>query len=253
MGIVNVTPDSFSDGGRFFDVDAAVAHACALVDEGADVLDIGGESTRPGAVAVDVDEERRRVLPVIEALVQRGITNLSIDTRHAVVANDAVDRGVAWVNDVSALDDGGMVDVVTRAQACVLMHWKKTVSFDDKEDKAAYVDVVEDVHAFLAARVGRVKGAGVVVDPGVGFGKSVDDNLKLLKSGRRFHDLGAVLIGASRKRFLGALTGREAADRDAASVGAACVAAAGGADFVRVHAVRATVDALKIVDATARC
>ncbi len=266
MGIVNVTPDSFSDGGAHYAVRDAVDHAVALVDAGADIVDLGGESTRPGAAligegAVSVDEERRRVLPVIEALVQRGITNLSIDTRHAKVANDAVDRGIAWVNDVSAGDDDGMGEVMRRAQAAVLMHWQKSKDFDAREDKAAYIDVVSEVHAFLLGRVqrlGATAGAGgggaIIVDPGLGFGKSVDDNLKLLKSGARFHDLGAVLIGASRKRFLGALTGRtEAKDRDDASVGAACMAASMGADIVRVHAVRQTIDALKIVDATVRC
>jgi dihydropteroate synthase len=253
MGIVNVTPDSFSDGGSFFGVDDAVAHALRLLDDGADVLDIGGESTPPGAAAVDVDEELRRVLPVIEGLARRGVNNLSIDTRHAVVARAALDAGAAWVNDVSAFDDDGMAGAAAAADAVVLMHWRHGPAGKDGDD-VVYGDVVDDVFAFLEARVARVKGAAVVVDPGVGFGKSAVDNLRLLQSGARLRALGPVLIGASRKRFLGALSGRERpGDRDAASVGAACVAAAHGADIVRVHAVKATVDALKIVDATARC
>jgi dihydropteroate synthase len=255
MGIVNVTPDSFSDGGRFVNADDAVDHALRLLHDGADVLDIGGESTRPGAVAVDVDTERRRVLPVIEALVARGVTNLSVDTRHAVVAADALAAGAAWVNDVSALGDPDMAAVAGRAQAVVLMHARAAARFDARGDDVVYDDVVDEVTAFLAARCAVARAAGVsadaiVVDAGLGFGKSVDDNVRLLRAGARLQALGAVLVGPSRKRFLGALTGRDVAvDRDAATIGAACVAAAHGADLVRVHDVARTVDALRIVDA----
>ena len=266
MGIVNVTPDSFSDGGQFFgkglvNVDDAVAHALRLLDDGADVIDVGGESTRPGATAVDVDVELVRVLPVIKALVARGVTNLSVDTRHAVVAAAALSAGAAWVNDVSALADPSMIEVARDAQAVVLMHWRRA-PWDQQQDQVAYDDVVADVHEFLAARVavavaGGVQPERVVVDPGLGFGKSVDDNVRLLAGGRAFADLGAVLIGASRKRFLGVLAGREEVTapraRLGASVGAACAAAFAGADLVRVHAVRETVDALKVVDAALRC
>jgi dihydropteroate synthase len=258
MGVVNVTPDSFSDGGRCFAVDDAVGHALRLLDEGADVLDIGGESTRPGAIPVDVDTERGRVLPVLEALARRGVRNVSIDTRHAAVARDALAAGASWVNDVAALDDPDMPAVAARADAVVLMHARAAARFDGRGDDVRYDDVVDDVAAFLAERCARARAAGVaaaaiVVDPGLGFGKSVDDNVRLLRAGHRLRGLGAVLAGPSRKRFLGALAGRpEARDRDAATVGAVCVAAAGGADIVRVHAVAAVVDALRIVDAAHR-
>ncbi len=257
MGIVNVTPDSFSDGGAFMLAADAVDHGLRLLAEGADVLDIGGESTRPGADAVDVDVELQRVLPVIEGLAARGVKNISIDTRHAVVAGAALAAGAAWINDVSALDDDGMIEVARAAQALVLMHWRKAPG-DHLQDHVAYDDVVAEVGSFLRSRVARacaggIEAARIVVDPGLGFGKGVDDNLQLLAHARAFAGLGGVLVGASRKRFLGVLAGRTGArDRDDASVGAACAAAWAGADLVRVHAVRATVDALKVVDAVLR-
>ena len=259
MGIVNVTPDSFSDGGRHADTDAAVAHALRLLDDGADVLDIGGESTRPGAVDVDVDTERARVLPVIEGLVARGVTNLSIDTRRAAVARDALAAGAAWVNDVSALDDDEMPAAARGAQALVLMHWRRAARFDGRGDDVTYDAVVDDVAAFLRERCTRAgHGADVpplFVDAGLGFGKSVDDNLRLLVASTRLRALvpaaAAVLVGPSRKRFLGAIAGRDvAADRDAATTGAVVAAAMHGADLVRVHDVKSCVDALRVVDAT---
>jgi dihydropteroate synthase len=256
MGIVNVTPDSFSDGGACLDPDDAVAHALRLLDDGADILDIGGESTRPGAAAVDVDVERRRVLPVIERLVARGITNVSIDTRHATVAKDALAAGAAWVNDVSALDDDAMAGVAAHAQALVLMHWRRTDRFDARGDDVAYDDVVADVAANLRARCARAApGPALVVDAGLGFGKSVDDNLRLLVASERLRALvpeaAGVLVGPSRKRFLGALSGRQlAVARDAATVGAVTAAALHGADLVRVHDVKSCVDALRVADAT---
>jgi dihydropteroate synthase len=258
MAIVNVTPDSFSDGGAFLDPARAVDHALRSLDDGADVLDVGGESTRPGATPVDVDVERRRVLPVIEALAARGVRNVSVDTRRAAVARDALAAGAAWINDVSALDDDDMAAVAARAQALVLMHWRRAARFDARGDDVAYADVVADVGDFLRARRDRAVAAGVakdaiVVDAGLGFGKSVDDNLRLLVASdalRARAGATAVLVGPSRKRFLGAVCGRDAAtDRDAATVGAACAAALRGADLVRVHDVRACVDALRVVDA----
>jgi dihydropteroate synthase len=259
MGIVNVTPDSFSDGGTTLDPDAAVAHALRLLDEGADVLDIGGESTRPGATAVDVDTERRRVLPVVEHLVARGVTNLSIDTRRAAVAKDALAAGAAWVNDVSGLDDEEMAAVAANAQALVLMHWRRAARFDARGDDVTYDDAVVDVAAFLADRCARAARAGrpsppIVIDAGLGFGKSVDDNLRLLVASRRLRALVpaavGVLVGPSRKRFLGALCGRDVpADRDDATVGAVAAAALHGADLVRVHDVKRCIDAVRVVDA----
>ncbi|MDP2339797.1 MAG: dihydropteroate synthase [Deltaproteobacteria bacterium] len=254
MGIVNVTPDSFSDGGAFLDPARAIDQGMRLLDDGADLLDIGGESTRPGAAGVDVDVEIGRVLPVIEGLVARGVTCLSIDTRHTRVAAAALAAGASWVNDVSALLDEGMVTVAARAQAVVLMH-ARAAPWDRRQDYVAYDDVVADVLAFLRERVavavaGGVDAARIVVDPGLGFGKSVEDNVRLLANAEAFGVLGPVLIGASRKRFLGVLAGRgDVVDRDPASVGAACAAAIAGAHLVRVHAVRQTVDALRVVDA----
>jgi dihydropteroate synthase len=259
MGIVNVTPDSFSDGGACLNPDAGVSHALRLLDDGADVIDIGGESTRPGALPVDVDIERRRVLPVVERLVGRGVTNLSIDTRRAAVARDALAAGAVWVNDVSALDDDDMPDVAAGAQALVLMHWRRAERFDSRGDDVAYDDVVADVASFVRERCARVRlgpaGPAVVIDAGLGFGKSVDDNLRLLLASDQLRALvpgaAAVLVGPSRKRFVGALAGRpQAAERDAATVGAVAAAALHGADLVRVHDVRACVDALRVVDAT---
>lgn len=259
MGVVNTTPDSFSDGGRHQDADAAIGHAMKLFDEGADVLDVGGESTRPGAEPVPVDEELRRVLPVVEGLVARGVRAISVDTRNAATARACLDAGAAWVNDVSALrHDPAMIDVARDADAVVLMHMRG----DDPrtmQQGVAYDDVVQEVRAFLVARVdaavaGGVPRARIVVDPGLGFGKTLPHNLLLSRRLDALRDLGAaVLYGPSRKRFLGELTGlSEPAARDAATVGAVCFAAANGADLVRVHDVRRTVEALRVVDALAR-
>jgi dihydropteroate synthase len=255
MGIVNVTPDSFSDGGTYLDAQRAIDHALTLCDDGADIIDVGGESTRPGAVTVDVDTERRRVLPVLEGLVRRGLRNLSIDTRHAAVAADALAIGASWVNDVGGFGDPAMGTAALRADAAVLMHWRQATHFDAQGDHVVYDDVVADVGAFLAERTAHaiahgVSASAVVVDPGLGFGKSLVDNLRLLQAGhalRARSGAAAVLLGPSRKRFLGALTGRSVpAERDAATVGAACLAAFHGADVVRVHDVRSTVDALRV-------
>lgn len=252
MGIVNVTPDSFSDGGRHHTTQAAIDHAQRLLDDGADVLDIGGESTRPGAVAVSVDDERARVLPVIEGLVARGITNLSIDTRRATIARAALTAGASWINDVSGFGDVDMAAACVAADATIVMHWIT----QDAASVVAHVDVVAEVAAWLRERVARGVAAGIdpatiVVDPGVGFSKSLPDTIALTNALRRLvDDSGAagVLYGPSRKRFLGTLSGRaEATDRDAATIGAVAFAALNGADIVRVHDVKGCVDALKVV------
>lgn len=261
MGIVNVTPDSFSDGGRFVDVDAAVAHARDLFAAGADVVDVGGESTRPGAEAVSVDVEQARVLPVVEALVAGGHRALSIDTRHAATARAALTAGAAWVNDVSGLADPDMAGVARGADALVLMHWEHALRAGDVGDAVDDDDIAGSVVAFLRQRVARAVAAGVeadriVVDPGIGFGKTVAHNLAL---SRGLAALGAqsgaagVLYGPSRKRFLGALAGRDdPAARDAATVGAVCAAIATGVDVVRVHDVGSVVDAVRVADAILR-
>jgi len=259
MGIVNVTPDSFSDGGMFDDAGAAVAHGAQLVDEGADLVDIGGESTRPGADPVPQEEERRRVLPVIEGLhAQRPDLPISIDTRHAAIATDALAAGASVVNDISGGADEEMLPIVAKAGAgLVLMHMRGDPA--TMQDAPLYEDVVAEVHEYLRERVEAAIFAGVdadrlCVDPGIGFGKTVDHNLQLLRSIGVFGDLdAAVLVGASRKRFVGALSGAEdPRDRLEGSLAAAILAAASGADIVRVHDVLSTVRALRVADAVTR-
>ncbi len=252
MGIVNVTPDSFSDGGRHDDAAAALAHCERLVAEGADILDIGGESTRPGAAPVSIDEELRRVLPVIRGARALGVP-LSIDTLKPEVMRAALDAGADIVNDVEALRRPGALDAVAahpQAGVC-LMH----MHGEPRTMQAApprYGDVVAAVAAFLAARCAAVQECGVaaeriVVDPGIGFGKTVEHNVELL---RRQHELLALgrplLVGWSRKSTLGALTGRPVGERVAASVAAALAAVQRGASIVRVHDVAPTVDALRV-------
>jgi dihydropteroate synthase len=250
MGIVNVTPDSFSDGGQFFDADAALAHARRLIDEGADILDIGGESTRPGAPEVGIDEELRRVLPLIEALRPANVP-LSIDTSKPEVMRAALAAGACIVNDVFALRLPGAVDAVAGSDCgVVLMHMQGTPR--TMQMAPHYADVVADVGLFLRGRSAVAQAAGVapdriVVDPGFGFGKSPAHNWPLLA---RLADLdvgGApILAGVSRKSMLGQATGRPVSDRLAASVAAALVAVQRGAAIVRAHDVAATRDALAV-------
>ena len=260
MGIVNVTPDSFSDGGAHDSVDAAIAHALQLVAEGADVLDIGGESTRPGADEVPLDEELRRVLPVIERLARETAVPISIDTSKPEVMRAAVAAGAGMINDVYALRRDGALDAAAALGVpVVLMHMQG----EPRSMQAAprYDDVVADVHRFLAERIFAAEMAGitkrnVIVDPGFGFGKDRDHNLALLARFEHFRSLGVPLLaGLSRKRTIGELTGRDAAgERVHGSVAAHLMAAQRGAAIVRVHDVAATVDALKVwaaVDAVA--
>jgi dihydropteroate synthase len=253
MGVVNVTPDSFSDGGRLATPEAAVAHALRLLDEGADWLDIGGESTRPGAAPVPADEELHRVLPVVAGIVAaRPDAIVSIDTSKAAVAERAIAAGARIVNDVSALGDPAMAAVVARAgSTLILMHRRGTPDTMQKDTR--YDDLVGEVESFLRDRVDTAERAGVarrdiVVDPGIGFGKAWTDNPRLVAAVPRFRRLGyRVLVGASRKAFVGRLTGVEhAADRVFGSIGAALAAAEAGADVIRVHDVRATREALAV-------
>jgi len=255
MGIVNVTPDSFSDGGRHASVEAAVAHGLCLAGEGADVLDIGGESTRPGSAEVSLEEELRRVIPVIEALAQQTSVPLSIDTSKPEVMRAAVAAGVGLINDVYALRREGALDAVAELGVpVVLMHMQGAPR--TMQHTPEYEDVVAEVHRFLAERIFVAEMAGIarkqiVVDPGFGFGKNDQHNFTLLSHLRRFTELGVpVLAGLSRKRSLGALTGREVpAERVHASVAAHLIAAQRGARILRVHDVAATVDALKVWNA----
>jgi len=259
MGVVNVTPDSFSDGGLFTDTETAVAHGAQLADEGADIVDIGGESTRPGAEAVPLDEELRRVLPVIEGIrAARPDVAISIDTRHPNVAAEAVAAGAAIVNDISGGADPDMMRVAAQGTAgMVLMHMQGEPASMQVDPR--YEDVVEDVHEYLRERVeaalfGGVEAEQLCVDPGIGFGKNLEHNLALLRDLGRFRDLDAgLVIGVSRKRFIGTLTDAEdPTDRVEGSLAAAVLAAAAGADVIRAHDVQATVRALRVADAITR-
>lgn len=257
MGIVNVTPDSFSDGGEHATVDAAVAHGLELVEEGADALDIGGESTRPGADDVPLEEELGRVIPVIERLAKETTLPISIDTSKPEVMRAAVAAGAGMINDVKALRREGGLDAVAELRVpVILMHMLGEPR--SMQDAPEYDDVVADVHRFLAERIFAAEMAGIdkkrmVVDPGFGFGKTGAHNLALLAQLQRFTELGVpVLAGFSRKKTIGDLTGRaDPHERIHGSVAAALIAAQRGAMLLRVHDVAATVDALKVWNAVA--
>lgn len=256
MGIVNVTPDSFSDGGRYDALPAALAHARQLLDEGADILDIGGESTRPGAPQVGVEAELARVLPVLHELVQWQVP-LSIDTRKTEVMRAALALGVDMVNDIAALEaPGALAAVADSAAAVCLMH--KQGEPQSMQAEPQYQDVVQEVSDYLRQRRALALAAGmaperIVLDPGFGFGKTLDHNIALFQALPTLVGLGSLLlVGVSRKSMLGKLLGDKPADqRDAASVAAALLAAQAGAAVLRVHAVRDTVDALTIAAALA--
>ena len=258
MGVVNVTPDSFSDGGRFATTDAAIAHGAALHAEGADLLDIGGESTRPGATRPLVAEELDRVVPVIRALAADGIA-VSVDTMRHEVATAALDAGAVLVNDVSGgLADPRILEVVAeRGAAYVAMHWRAHSTV--MREHATYDDVLLDVRAELDQRLEAAIAAGVaadrlVVDPGLGFAKTADHNWELLQRLPELESLGVpILVGSSRKSFLGTLladpdgTPRSVLDREAANVALTTIAAVQGVWGVRVHEVRASLDAIRVV------
>ena len=251
MGIVNTTPDSFSDGGQFADAAAAIDHCRRLMDAGADILDIGGESSRPGAVAVSLDEERRRVLPVLEAVLSMGHP-VSIDTTKPALMAEALALGVDIVNDINALRLPGALDVIAAHPNCgvCLMHMQGDPA--SMQAQARYADVLTEVSALLQDRLTALTTRGVaadriVLDPGIGFGKTVEHNVELLRRQRELLSLGRpLLVGWSRKSTLGALTGRVVGDRLAASLAAALAALVQGASILRVHDVAATVDALKV-------
>jgi dihydropteroate synthase len=256
MGVVNVTPDSFSDGGRFPTPQDAVACGLRLLDEGADILDIGGESTRPGAAPVVADEEVRRVLPVIEGLRRMTDVPISIDTRNAAVAEQALRAGADIVNDVSALrHDARMADVAASHDApVILMHAQGTP--ETMQDGPYYTDVLREVRDFFAERLSFARARGItrlLVDPGIGFGKRHEDNLALLRGLHGFLDLGVPLVvGTSRKSFLGRITGRAADERLPGSIASGLVAWCNGASVLRVHDVRATRDALLVAESIGR-
>ncbi|KHL51935.1 dihydropteroate synthase [Xanthomonas cannabis] len=257
MGIVNVTPDSFSDGGQHATCEAAIAHGLLLVEQGAAVLDIGGESTRPGATAVSVEEELQRVIPVIEALAQRTGVPISVDTFKPEVMRAAVAAGAGMINDVHALRSPGALEAASDLRVpVVLMHARSAPHA--MQDAPHYDDVVGEVHRFLAERIFAAEMAGIdkrrlVLDPGFGFDKTTAHNLTLLAQLQRLQEFGLpVLAGLSRKRSIGELIGREiAAERIHGSVAAHLIAAQHGALLLRVHDVAATVDALKVWNAMA--
>lgn len=257
VGIVNVTPDSFADGGEHATLDAAVAHGLRLVEEGADALDVGGESTRPGAAEVSTEEELRRVIPVIERLAKQTTLPISVDTSKPQVMRAAVTAGAGMINDVYALRREGALDAAAALGVpVILMHMQGEPR--SMQDAPQYDDVVAEVHRFLAERIFAAEMAGIakksiVVDPGFGFGKSVAHNLLLLAQLERFTELGVPLLaGLSRKKTIGALTGRsDPHERVHGSVAAALIAAQRGARLLRVHDVAATVDALKVWSAVA--
>jgi dihydropteroate synthase len=250
MGVVNVTPDSFSDGGRFLDPEAAVSHARRLIEEGADLLDIGGESTRPGAALVSEREELQRVLPVLEKLASME-TPVSVDTRRPGVMKAVLAAGASMINDIQALSEPYALEAVAATGCAVcLMHMKGTPATMQREPR--YDDVVAEVKAFLkdAVRKARFAGIGrdrIVVDPGFGFGKTASHNLQLLRRMSEFADLDvALLAGLSRKSTLGKLTGRPVEERLAGSLAMALLALQGGATILRVHDVKETKDVIAV-------
>ena len=254
MGVVNVTPDSFSDGGLYLDPAAAVDHAHRLVAEGAAIIDVGGESTRPGALAVEATEELRRVMPVIERLVAELEVPVSVDTGKPEVIAAATAAGAAMVNDVRALLTPGALEAALAADCAVcLMHMQGTPA--TMQDAPHYENVVEEVCGFLEARADACVDAGIppdhiLIDPGFGFGKTLEHNLKLLRHLQELLDLGyPVLVGLSRKSSIARLTGADADDRLAGSLAAATLAAWFGAAIIRAHDVQETVRALAVLDA----
>lgn len=254
MGVLNVTPDSFSDGGRYVDPDAAVAHALSMVEQGADVLDIGAESSQPGAVPIDEEEERRRLISVVRAVCRRTTVPVSVDTTKASIAQEALDVGAALINDISALRfDARMGDVVAKSGAgLILMHMQGTPQ--TMQRAAQYTEVVEEVRQFLKARLEAAREAGIqaeriLLDPGIGFGKNCQHNVVLLDRLDAFHTLGRPLvIGVSRKAFIGKILGRPVGERLMGTAGAVAVAVMKGARMVRVHDVAPIRDVVKMVE-----
>ena len=254
MGILNVTPDSFSDGGKFTDPAAALAHAGAMAAAGADIIDVGGESTRPGAAAVSARQELDRVVPVIAAITAEFDIAVSVDTSKPEVMQAAVAAGAGMVNDIRALREPGAVEAAAASGAAVcLMHMQGTPA--TMQDAPHYDSLPGDVIDFLAGRIAAAQAAGIgrdrlVADPGFGFGKTDRHNLRLLASLAQFGGLGVpLLVGLSRKRTLGALSGRPAGDRVSVGIAAAVTAALAGADIIRTHDVEETVDAMRVVAA----
>jgi dihydropteroate synthase len=257
MGVLNVTPDSFSDGGSYLDVDMAVRRAMSMVEEGADIIDVGGESTRPGAEGTLEREEMDRVLPVLERLIGKVSVPISVDTRHAVVADRALDMGAEILNDVSGLRDPEMVKVASRHECGVVtMHMRDDPA--TMQHNVHYEDLIGDIYTELEHSVDKAIGAGMrperlVVDPGIGFGKTADHNLEILRRLREFRGLGRpLLVGTSRKSFIGTLVGGTPDRRLEGSLATAVISVMNGANIIRAHDVEATVKAIRMTDAVIR-
>jgi len=254
MGILNITPDSFSDGGRFFDWDKAVAHALHMVDDGADIIDIGGESSRPGAENVSIQEELDRVIPVIKEIHAKTKVPISIDTVKADVAEAAIKAGASIINDISGLEnDPSIADVAAKHKSyLILMHMRGTPG--NMQENTEYDDIIGEISLFLESAGRKAEQAGVkkekiIIDPGIGFGKSADGNFRILKNLEKFLKLDyPVLIGASRKSFIGKTFGLDIDERLEGSLAAACYAVLNGADIVRVHDVKETKKALDVLE-----
>jgi dihydropteroate synthase len=255
MGVLNVTPDSFSDGGQFVETDAAVDHALRLADQGASILDIGGESTRPYSLPVDTQEELRRVIPVIETIARQTKTPISIDTSKSRVAQAAIDAGAEIINDVTGLQgDPSMLDVARKTGAGICaMHMRGTPQ--TMQDNPQYHDVVREIHDYLGQRKSHLLESGIeleniCLDPGIGFGKTHQHNLDLLANCQQFLDLDCpILIGHSRKGFIGKIIGDKTANRDSGTLAITLLLAQKGIQIIRVHEVAETIKALNVFDA----
>jgi dihydropteroate synthase len=255
MGVVNVTPDSFSDGGDFFDHQTAIEHAGELVEQGADIVDIGGESTRPGADPVSLEDELQRVIPVVEAVAEGHDVRISIDTTKAEVARQAVEAGAGIVNDISGLGfDEAMAEAVADLDAAlVLMHIQGTP--ETMQESIEYADLVDDIRAFFDERIERAVQAGVdrdkiILDPGIGFGKTVEQNYRLIRELDGFFDFDCpLLLGTSRKSFLGAILDKPPKERDWGTAATVACGLFAGADIVRVHDVEEMVDVARVTEA----
>jgi dihydropteroate synthase len=258
MGILNVTPDSFSDGGQFFDRQQAIEHGLVMAAEGADIIDIGGESTRPYSEAVSAEEEMDRVIPVIQALAREIKIPISIDTLKAEVAQEALRCGASMINDVSALRrDPDMISVAAKARVpVILMHMKGTPK--DMQRDPIYEDLIPEIYGFLEEAIKRAVDGGIqkehiIVDPGIGFGKTFDHNLQIIRELGRFLPLGQpILLGSSRKAFIGHILKNKAHERDTGSMATIAAGILNGAHMVRVHNVRMAVETATIVDAIKR-
>jgi dihydropteroate synthase len=254
VGVLNVTPDSFSDGGNYMEVDAAVSRGLEMVEEGADIIDIGGESSRPGAEPVPIEEERRRVLPVIERLARKVGVPISIDTYKSVVAREAIGLGASIVNDISGLRSSpDMADVIVETGVSVMiMHMKGEPR--NMQSDPTYEDVVSEIRVFLDTQAKKAVARGVpkdriVIDPGIGFGKTVEHNLEIIARIGELRDLGyPVLIGTSRKSFIGSILGTEVDERLEGTIASKVAAVMGGVDFVRVHDVKEVSRAMNLID-----